>query len=292
MADDQHKAAPGRIVMGPSCYGKAEVRLVKVTRKPERHELHDLKVTVSVEGDFAAAYMRGDNTGLLATDTMRNAIYALAKDHALQSIEEFGRTLVQHFLQAGPTVTRVHVQLIEYSWDRIQVDGRPHEHSFVRGAGERTALVIGTTTETQIEAGIDNLTVLKTTNSGWEGYLVDQYTTLPETDDRILATVVTAVWSYGAADLDYTRIWHAVRDIVLATFTDHYSPSMQNTLYRMGKAVLERFPAVEWIRFSFPNKHHLLFDLSRFGLENHNEIFHATSEPYGLIEGTVIRTGL
>lgn len=275
--------------MGPSGYGKAEVRLVKVTRKPEHHEVHDLTVTVALEGDFGAAYMRGDNTGLLATDTMRNTIYALAQDHALQSVEEFGRTLVQHFLQAAPTVTRVRVQLIEYPWDRILVDGRPHEHSFVRGAGERTATVTGTATETQIEAGIDNLLVLKTTNSGWEGYLVDKYTTLPETNDRILATIVTAVWSYGAADLDYTRSWHGVRDTVLATFTDHYSPSMQNTLYRMGKAVLERFPAVEWIRFSFPNKHHLLFDLSRFGRENHNEVFHATSEPYGLIEGTVKR---
>jgi urate oxidase len=142
-----------------------------------------------------------------------------------------------------------------------------------------------------VEAGIDDLLVLKTTNSGWEGFFRERYTTLPETNDRILATKITANWTYGDADVDFDRLWRSVRDQILATFTDHYSPSVQNTLYRMGEAVLEGFPEIEKIHLSLPNKHHLLYDLERFGMENEGEIFHATSEPYGLIEGFVERAG-
>jgi urate oxidase len=120
--------------------------------------------------------------------------------------------------------------------------------------------------------------------------LRERFTTLPDTNDRILATVVTADWSYAkGADLDFDGLWGSVRDRILVTFTDHYSPSVQNTLYRIGRAVLEAFPEVEKIRLSFPNKHHIPYDLSRFGIENENEIFWATDEPYGMIEGTVQR---
>jgi urate oxidase len=142
-----------------------------------------------------------------------------------------------------------------------------------------------------VEAGIDDLLVLKTTNSGWEGFLRERFTTLPETNDRILATKITANWLYGDANVDFDRLWHGVRERILETFTNHYSPSVQNTLYRMGEAVLEGFPEIEKIHLSLPNKHHLLYDLERFGMENEGEIFHATSEPYGLIEGTVERAG-
>ena len=143
-----------------------------------------------------------------------------------------------------------------------------------------------------MEAGIDDLLVLKTTNSGFEGFLRERYTTLPETDDRILATVITASWVYGdATGLDFDGLWRRMRQRILETFTDHYSPSVQDTLYRMGRAVLIQFPEVEKIHLSLPNKHHLLYDLGRFGMENEGEIFHATSEPYGLIEGTVEREG-
>ena len=281
----------GRIVLGQNSYGKSGVRLVKVKRGAGRHELWDLDVAVALEGDFEAAHAEGDNTGLLATDTMRNTVYALAKDHLTGSIEEFGLALVDHFLEAGPTVERSKVTIAQFPWDRIEVNGRGHEHSFVRGAGERTAKVTGDEGgDRRVEAGLDNLLVMKTTQSGWEGFLRERFTTLPDTDDRILATVVTAEWTYGkTADLDFDGLWGSVRDRILATFTDHYSPSVQNTLYRIGKAVLEAFPEVERISLSFPNKHHIPYDLSPFGMENENEIFWATDEPYGLIEGTVER---
>jgi urate oxidase len=283
----------GEIVLGRNNYGKSEIRLVKVKRDTDRHELWDLAVDVALEGDFEAAHLRGDNSRLLATDTMRNTVYALAKDHLTGSVEEFGLRLVDHFLEVGPTVERVRVGITGFPWDRIEVNGHGHEHSFVRGSGERKAKFTGDESgDRRVEAGLDNLFVLKTTNSGWENFYREQYTILPDTNDRILATVVTAQWSYGEnTDLDFDRLWRGVRGQILATFTDHYSPSVQNTLYRIGKAVLEEFPEIEKIHLSFPNKHHLLYDLERFGMENDNEIFHATSEPYGLIEGTVQRTG-
>lgn len=281
----------GRIVLGQNSYGKSGVRLVKVKRGAGRHELWDLDVAVALEGDFEAAYVEGDNAGLLATDTMRNTVYALARDHLTGSIEEFGLALVDHFLEAGPTVERVEVSITQFPWNRIEVDSRGHEHSFVRATGERTAKVTRAEGgDRSVKAGFDNLLVMKTTQSGWEGFLKERFTTLPDTDDRILATVATAEWSYGKdVDLDFDGLWGGVRDRILATFTDHYSPSVQNTLYRIGKAVLEAFPEVEKIRLSFPNKHHIPYDLSRFGMENPNEIFWATDEPYGLIEGSVER---
>ena len=286
----ESEIAAGETVLGQTSYGKSDVRLVKVRRGTDRHELTDVRVDVALKGDFKAAHMRGDNTGLLATDTMRNTVYALAKDHLTGEIEEFGKKLVEHFLETGPTVEHVRIRFTEHLWDRIKVDGREHEHSFVRAAGERTATVEGAGSDVRIEAGIDDLLVLKTTNSGWEGFLRERYTTLPETDDRILSTVINADWTYyDGTDVDFGVVWRGVREQILVTLTDHYSPSVQNTLYRMGKAVLERFSEIEKIHLSLPNRHHIPYDLQRFGLENEGEIFHADPEPYGLIEGTVER---
>jgi urate oxidase len=260
------------------------VRVVKVTRTPGRHALRDLTVDVALEGDFAAAHVSGDNSALIATDTMRNVVYALARTHPIDSLESFGAALVEHFLGAGPTVTRVRIDVAEHPWERLG----DHEHAFQRGhGGTRIASVSGDGTTIDYEAGIDDLLVLKTTASGWEGFVRDQYTTLPETDDRIMATIVTGRWSYAQAPGDGD--WHAVRDTLLDAFADHYSPSVQFTLNVMGEAVLERHANVERIHLSLPNRHHLLFDLQRFGLDNPNVVFQATTEPYGLIEATIER---
>jgi urate oxidase len=271
-------------VLAQNSYGKSDIRLVKVTRDGGRHELCDVTVDVALEGDFAAAHATGDNSALLATDSMRNAVYALASKHPVGELEAFGRALVEHFAAAGPTVERARVRLVEHPWARLG----DHEHAFQRGhGGTRIATVSGDGTTTTYEAGIEDLLVLKTTASGWEGFVRDEHTTLPDTDDRILATMVTARWTYADAPDDAT--WGAVRDTLLAAFADHYSPSVQFTLNVMGEAVLKRHPDVERIRLSLPNRHHLLFDLDRFGLDNPNVVFHATTEPYGLIEGTIER---
>lgn len=279
------------IVMGRNNYGKADIRLVKVFRDTERHEIKDVHIAVAQTGDFDAVHVEGDNTDAMATDTMRNTVYALAKDELTSSIEDFGIKLVRHFARAAPKATSIRINMTEHPWSRIEVNGTPHDHSFVRGAGVRTAEVVGDGNEFRVEAGIDDLIVLKTTESGWADFHRDEFTTLPETNDRIMATVVTAKWQYGnRTDLDFEKAWESVRNQILETFTDHFSPSVQNTLYLMGKAVLEKYSDVERIHFSLPNRHHILYNLDRFGMENDNEIFHADAEPYGLIEGWVERS--
>jgi urate oxidase len=272
------------IVLGANNYGKAEVRLVKVIRTPGRHVVRDLTVHVALEGAFDAAHLEGDNAGLLATDTMRNTVYALAPEHLTGAIEEYALTLARHFVDAGPSVTRARVRIEEHPWDRLG----DHEHAFQRGSGGTR--VCEATSDGDVTAGIEDLLVLKTTASGWEGYLHERYTTLPETDERILCTIVTAAWDYAGEVTDYDAAWEGARAAILRAFGDHYSPSVQFTLYRLGEAVLESCAAISQARFSLPNRHHLLYDLERFGIENDHEIFHATTEPYGLIEGTVERT--
>ena len=288
---DEESAMPEKsISLGRTNYGKSDVRLVKIYRDGERHDLTETRVDVSLTGDFVTAHTEGDNADLLATDTVRNTVYALAKDRLNGVIEDFGLALVDHFLEAGPTVTGVKINFTEHLWNRIEVDGEGHDHSFVRTAGVRTATVEGDEGgRRRVEAGIDDLIVLKTTQSGWEGFLREQFTTLPDTNDRILSTVVTAKWVYDTTEVDFNETWRGVKDRILTTFTDHYSPSVQNTLYLTGEAVLQQFSEIEKIHFSFPNRHHILYDLERFGIENDKEIFHADAEPYGLIEGWVER---
>ncbi len=274
-----------KVKMGQNNYGKSDVRLFKVFKDSSRHDIKDVWVDVAMQGDFDAAHTEGNNTNLLATDTVRNTIYALAKDSFNSSIEEFGKHLIRHFIAAGPKVKSVRVKLLEHRWARIL----DHDHSFIRDTGKHTATIEGDGTNFTVSSGIDELFVLKTTNSGWEGYLLEQFTTLPETNDRVLATVVTAHWEYNTPILDYDALWTRVWNLICATFTDHYSPSAQNTLYRMGQAVLEHCPEISRIHFSFPNKHHIPYNLERFGMSNNQEIFHADAEPYGLIEGWVER---
>ncbi len=231
-------------VLGHNSYGKSQVRLVKVTRRPDRHELTDLTVDVALEGDFTAAHVAGDNAGLLATDTMRNTVYALAQGHDdVADLERFGLRLVEHFVAAGPRVTGARVRLVAQPWSRLATAaGAPDPHAFQGGSGGRRIAVVagGAGGPVSVEAGIEGLVVLKTTGSGWEGYHHDELTSLPETDDRIMATEVTARWTYRAApgEIDFTASWEAVRDVILTSFGDHYSPSVQFTLHRMGDAVL------------------------------------------------------
>jgi urate oxidase len=272
------------IVLGANNYGKGEVRLVKVVRTPGRHVVRDLTVHVALEGAFDAAHLEGDNTGLLATDTMRNTVYALAAEHLTGAIEEYALALARHFAEAGPSVTRARIRIEEHPWERLG----SHEHAFQRGSGGTRVCEV--TSDGDVTAGIEDLLVLKTTASGWEGYLHERYTSLPETDERILCTVVTAAWDYAEEVSDYDAAWDGARAAILRAFGDHYSPSVQFTLYRLGEAVLESCDAISTARFSLPNRHHLLYDLARFGIENDHEIFHATTEPYGLIEGTVERS--
>jgi urate oxidase len=266
------------------------VRLVKVSRREGRHELRDLTVSIRLEGEFEDAHVRGDNRDVLPTDTMKNTVYALARQIEIDTIEDFARALATHFLPDNPAVSRARVTVREHAWNRIPVGGRHHPHAFVRGSDEVDIATVSAEGETvRIESGIDDLRVLKTTGSAFEGYPRDRYTTLRETTDRVLATAMRTRWTYGLSEISYGEIRARARETMLETFADHESRSVQHTAYAMGEAVLERCPEIDAVAFSLPNKHHLLVDLGPFGLDNPNEIFVATEEPYGLIEAIVRR---
>jgi urate oxidase len=277
------------IVLGPNQYGKAEVRVVAVDRSSPRHTLVDLNVSSSLRGDFAAAHTAGDNAHVLTTDAQKNTVFAFARD-GVGSPEEFGLRLARHFACSYEWITGARVEVESYGWDRIPVGGRPHDHAFSRTGGDvRTAVVTVDGDETHVLAGLTGLVVLKTTGSEFWGFPRDRYTTLAETRDRILATAVTARWRYAGTDVDFDGTHAGVRTALLETFAGTHSLALQQSLYAMGAAVLEQYPDIAEIRLSMPNKHHFLQDLSAFGLDNADVVYHADDRPYGLIEGTVLR---
>ncbi|MES1246005.1 MAG: factor-independent urate hydroxylase [Acidobacteriota bacterium] len=266
-------------------YGKSAVRLVTVRRGPDVHELKDVTVAIRLEGDFLSAYTDGDNSRVLPTDTMKNTVYALAADHPIRDIEGFGLLLSDHFLRASPPAASARIGLVEHPWERLD------PHCFRRaGSEKRTAVVNRTRDGVEVTAGIEDLVVMKTSRSAFEGFPRDRYTTLPETTDRLLATSVSAAWKYAGSDLPFGERWAEVRSRLLDAFMAHDSRSVQETLYAMGEAALETAD-VEEIHLAMPNIHHIPVDLTRFGLENRNEVFVATAEPYGLIEATLTRAG-
>jgi urate oxidase len=264
--------------LGINQYGKAETHLVRVYRDGEVHEIRDLTVSVALSGDMEAVHVHGDNTAVLATDTQKNTVYAFAKD-GIGEPEAFAQRLAQHFL--GGAITRARVEVSEAPWTRL------NDHAFTQSdRATRTASVIAEGASTWFASGIAGLVVLKTTHSEFHGFPRDRYTTLKETTDRVLATEVSARWRHpGDADYD------TARRALLDAFAGHHSLSLQQTLYAMGEAVLEACPTVAEARLSMPNKHHFVVDLSPFGLENPNEVFHADDRPYGLIEAAVVRDG-
>ena len=273
------------IRLGDNQYGKAETRLVRVDRHADRHEVTDLNVTTTLAGDLAATHLTGDNAGVLPTDTQKNTVYAFARDGVGQ-IESFALRLARHFVDTTPTIHRARVRIEQYSWERMA------HHSFVRDAGTRTTSVTYDGTTATVVSGVDDLVVMNTTGSEFHGFHKDEYTTLGETSDRILATAVRADWRHASADdTDWLTSHQEATRGLLAAFADTHSLSLQQTLYAMGQRVLEQRPELAEVRLSLPNKHHFLVDLSPFELDNPGEVFFAADRPYGLIEGTVVRDG-
>jgi urate oxidase len=273
-----------------TAYGKSRIRLVQVSRERDRHEVRDLTVAVRFEGDYDSSYTEGDNTHVYPTDTMKNTVYGLAARQAVAEPEEFGLRLCRHYLDRNPLLNRVRVDLTDNPWKRLTVAGREQGQSFMRrGPDTRTATVQTDRAKARVGAGVADLVILKTAHSAFAGFPRDEYTTLLETHDRLLATSLTATWQYGDADVDFGSCFQTVRQTLLETFATHESKSVQHTLYAMGQAVLDTIAQVSAIRLAMPNKHHVPFDLSRLGLDNRNEIFVATEEPYGLIEATLTR---
>ncbi|MFH8251702.1 factor-independent urate hydroxylase [Microbacterium sp. B2969] len=287
-----------RVSLGANKYGKAENRVVRIVRDTPRHEIVDLSVSSQLRSAaLADSYLTGDNSKVVATDTQKNTVFAFAKAHGIPSPEEFLLTLSRHFTTEFDWIDGGLWQAEQYEWERILVDGQPHDHSFVRsGRGTRLASVQVEGGATHVTGGVKDLVVLKSTGSEFAGFPRDRYTTLVETDDRIMATSVTGRWRFlpdaVEAGIDYNGLYAEVTAVLLSTFATVHSLALQQTLFAMGAAAIEARPEIAEVRFAMPNKHHFVYDLSPFGLENPNEVFFAADRPYGLIEGTVVREGV
>ncbi|MFI7613153.1 factor-independent urate hydroxylase [Nonomuraea terrae] len=273
------------VKLGPNRYGKAETRLVHVAREGPVHRIKDVNVSTSLSGDTEAVHLTGDNAAVLPTDTQKNTAYAFARKHGVGQIEEFALLLARHFVTSHPSIHHARVEIEEYGWNRAG------PHSFVRDGGEVRTCVVhhDRRGDSTVVSGLKDLVVLNTTGSEFHGYIVDEYTTLPPTRDRVLATAVTARWRHTGETASYAQSYERTRQALLDAFAGTHSRSLQQTLYAMGERALTVCPEICEVRLALPNKHHLVVDLSPFGLDNDNEVFHAADRPYGLIEGSVLR---
>ncbi len=275
-----------RAVLGDNQYGKAEIRLMKVDRSEARHALHDLNVSVALAGDMSAVHLQGDNAAVLPTDTQKNTVFAFAREHGVGDIEEFATLLAHHFVETQGPVRRARVSVEEYPWDRLA------DHTFARsGRQVRTTSVVHDEAATRIVSGVAELVLLSSTGSEFAGFATDRFTTLAETDDRILSTSVEARWRHAEPQTDWGASYAGVVDALTTAFADTYSRSLQETMYSMGERVVATCHGIAEIRLRLPNRHHFLVDLEPFDLDNPNEVFHVDDRPYGLIEGTVLADG-
>ncbi|NUL47336.1 urate oxidase [Cellulosimicrobium funkei] len=288
MTDITTLAATDTVVLGANQYGKAENHVVRINRDTERHEIRDLVVTSQLRGDLEAVHTAGDNAHCVPTDTQKNTVFAFAQKYGVESPETLLLQLSDHFTAEFDWIDGGRWAAQEHAWNRIE----NHDHCFVQNKDEvRTAVVVTDAGRRTVISGFQDLTILKSTESGFTDYTKDRYTTLAETEDRIMSTDVATRWRYNTTDVDFDAVYEDVKRIILNKFTDHYSRALQETLYLMGKAVIEAHPEIDEIKFSCPNKHHFVYDLGFCDLPNDKETHYAADRPYGLIEATIQRKG-
>ncbi|WP_375388228.1 factor-independent urate hydroxylase [uncultured Amnibacterium sp.] len=280
------------IVLGPHQYGKAETRVVRIVRDTARHEITDLNVSSALRGRFDAAYLEGDQRSVLPTDTQKWTAYVWSKKVNPDPVERYGLALARHFVDGYEPVDAARIEIERYDWTRAVVGGVPHDHTFVRTGQEvRTAAITLEPAATHVVQGFKDLVVLKSTGSRFKDFLVDEYTLLQPTEDRVMATSLTARWRVTDPedDVDWNAMYDEVKAVMLERFATLDSLALQQTLWHMGRAALEAFPRITEIRLVAPNKHHFPVDFSRFDEENANEVFNADDRPYGLIFASALR---
>lgn len=271
-------------------YGKDGIRLVKVVRDGAVHTVHDLTVRIWLEGDFSPAYLDGDNSSSLPTDTMRSTAYVIAQDTALDDIERYGAAVLRRILEVVPVCTTANISIVEHAWTRLAPGGVDHPHAFRGAAGVGTATVsLSRGAPPVVTSGLDELLLLKTTASEYQGFLTDDLTVLKPTDDRIMATSVAASWTWRSEPVSYADVRRRVQTAFEQVFALNHSKAVQQTLYEMAEAALAEVPELDQLRLTLPNRHHVTVDFTPFGRSNDNEIFVVLDRPYGLIEGTVGR---
>jgi urate oxidase len=279
-----------KIVLGKNQYGKAENRVVRIYRDTPRHEIHDVNVSTCLRGDFSAAHLAGDQSEVLPTDTQKQTAYAYAKEKGLLSIEDYGLALARHFVHDVEPVQGARIEIDEYAWQRAVVDGAEHDHTWIRKGQEvRTAAITVDAEGEWVVGGLKEMTILKSTGSEFADFLTDPYTILEPTHDRVMATSLTAQWRFTSTEVDWEATYEGIKTQMIKQFATVQSLALQQTLFEMGKAVLETYPVIAEVRLAAPNKHHFVYDLSPFGIENDKEVFNADDRPYGFIQATVTR---
>ncbi|MDT5153644.1 MAG: urate oxidase [Mycobacterium sp.] len=279
-----------KIILGKNQYGKAENRVVRIHRDTPRHEIHDINVSTCLRGDFSAAHLAGDQSEVLPTDTQKQTAYAYANDKGLVSIENYGLALARHFVSDVGPVTGARIEIDEYAWERAIVDGAEHDYTWIRKGQEvRTAAITVDAGGEWVVGGLKDMVILKSTGSEFAGFLKDDYTILEPTHDRVMATSLVAQWRFTTTEIDWETTFTGIKAQLVKQFAVVQSLALQQTLFEMGKAVLETYPTIAEVRLAAPNKHHFVYDLSPFGLENDKEVFNADDRPYGLIQATVTR---
>ncbi len=271
-------------------YGKDGVRVMRIDRSGERHEVRELTVRAMLTGNFDPAFTHADNSTSVSTDTVKNVVNVVARENLALGTELFCAAVATRLLESYAGVESATVTAHETKWARLSVDGTPHAHSFTLDSNGRPfARTVATRSGATMESGISGFTFMKSTQSGWENYIKDKYTTIAETHDRMAATAMEASWRWSAAPASYEAANATILATLLKVFATTYSASVQDSLYRMGTAALAAVPEIADISMACPNKHYLLINLAPFGLDNKNQVFVATDDPHGQIECTVGR---
>ena len=278
------------MVLVSNTYGKGRVRVMRIKRDTDWHEVRELNVKAMLTGDFAAAFTHADNAKVVSTDTIKNVVNVVARENLALDTEPFCKAVAERFLERYPQVASAEVTAHETKWVRMNVGGQPHAHSFVLDSnGQPFARVTASRENVATVSGLDSFTFMKSTQSGWDKYSLDPYTTIKQTRDRMCATSMQASWRWQALPADYPATNATILQTMLEVFAGTYSESVQDSLYRMAEAALAAVPEIADISLACPNKHYLLMSLTAFDLDNDNQVFLPTDEPHGQIECTIAR---
>ncbi|KAM6503997.1 uricase [Amanita muscaria] len=323
MSTDTHNNAS---YLSHAQYGKTSVRVFRVVRDGAWHHVVEYNVTVLVEGNIETSYTQADNSVVIATDSMKNITYYLAKvsPHIL-SAEKFAIHLGSHIVFKYAHLHKAFVTIEQLRWTRIPVEGiegsKGDPHSFLRDGDEKRVVTVEVDATNgknrltaQVSAGLTGLLVLKSTGSAFSGFIRDEYTTLAEVEDRILSTAVDLTYTFRPVAIPAPRdeaklvfdvpeakkgsLWdekvgERVRKATLEIFAKDESASVQATLYKMGERVIAENAEVDTITYTLPNKHYVPVDMKYIGVDNTTpskaEVFMPIAHPSGQISATISR---
>ncbi|KAF7202410.1 uricase [Nothobranchius furzeri] len=278
-------------------YGKNAVRVLFIRRHGRHHYIVELKANVEITLNSRKDYLSGDNSDIIPTDTIKNTVHALAKIKGVKTIEQFSLDICHHFLTSFSHVLKAKVYIEEAPWRRLEKNGVQHVHAFIYSPEAcRFCDVEQNLHGTPVlHSGVKDMKVLKTTQSGFENFFRDRFTTLQDAKDRCFCTTVYSRWRYNKVHgIDFDAAWKCVKETIIEKFAGpydrgEYSPSVQKTLYETQVLVLERIPEVEEIEIVMPNQHYFTIDMTKMGLANNDEVLLPLDNPSGNITGTVCR---